>query len=580
MRLLLIRHRLAFLLALMIGAIYMSHHAFMTQALFERGQKYVPVTVAGNRDEAGYYALRVHAAYEGDLIVGDVNLYEYQDTPAYLPIGNPILMAGVARLAGSLERGFMLADFVFPALIFLVVYAIAYECVRSRLGSLLFASIFLIMPKFALFPSAGALPFFSAPYEFYFSRFEYPQVTFFFFGLTLYLMLRTFLRREQWMPLAAGASFGLLFYTYLYDWMYVGTALFLLTLVFLFERNWDQLRRASVLFGTAVLVSVPYWINLFAVIHLPSYGDLLVRLGMEVGHQFRVEIVWPSYVRATVLTLAAWFLLGRTRHTLRIFLASLVLPVFVLLNLQIVTGIMPQPDHWHRTQFFALALAVLAIGYYSVRPVLIRLSAFVIRSGVLISISAVLVFGIWSQYTMAHARAESYSLDPTYLEAYTWIREHDPHSVVATLDPTTNHELVIYADAYLFLPSGFNTIAPTEEIWHRATLLARLLGMSTEDFLRYVRTEQIYLFTDTYLDKSFNSYFRPEKRDIPVAVLEQRTAYLESIMHDTVLSLPYRLDYLLIGPRETPWLTELHVLDSSLEPVFQTGGVTIYRYYE
>src|SRR3989344_886997 len=580
MRSLFIRHRLAFLLALTIGAIYMSHHAFIAKALFERGQRYVPVTVAGNRDEAGYYALRAHAAYEGDLIVGDVNLYEYQDTPAYLPIMNPILMAGIARLAGSLERGFILADFIFPALIFLIVYAMAYECIRSRHGSLLFASIFLIMPKFALFSSASILPFLSTPNELYFSRFEYPQVTFFFFGLAFYLMLRTFLRRERWTPIAAGASLGFIFYTYLYDWVYVGTALFLLTLVFLFERNWNQLRRVSVLFGTAALVSVPYWINLFAVVHLSSYGDLLVRLGTEVGRQLRVEIVWPSYIRATVFTLATWFLLGRARHTLRILLASLVLPVFVLLNLQVVIGVMPQPDHWHRTQFLALALAALVIGYYLAYSVLSRLSTFVTRSSVLISISMVFIFGVWSQYVMAQARAELYTVDPTYLKAYTWIQEHNPHSVVAALDSTTNHELVMNADAYLFLPSGFNTIAPTEEIWHRAALLARLLGMSTEDFSRYVRTEQIYLFTDTYLDRSFNSYFRSEKRDLPAAVLEKHTAYFESIMHDVVLALPYRLDYLLIGPRETQWFAGPQALDSSFEPVFQTGELTIYRYHE
>ena len=50
MRSLFIRHRLAFLLALTIGAIYMSHHAFIAKELFERGQTYVPLTVAGNRD--------------------------------------------------------------------------------------------------------------------------------------------------------------------------------------------------------------------------------------------------------------------------------------------------------------------------------------------------------------------------------------------------------------------------------------------------------------------------------------------------------------------------------------------------
>ena len=205
MHLLLVRHRLALILALTIGALYVSHHVFIGKILSDRGEVYTPITVASSRDEGAYYALRAHAAYKGDLIVGDVNVYEYKDTPAYLPIGNPLIMAGVGRLAGSLERGFIFADFLFPALIFLIIYAIAYECVRSRLGSLLFASIFLIVPKFALFPSAGALPSLSIPNELYFSRFEYPEITFFFFGLAIYAIFRTF-RGEKWMPFAAGGK--------------------------------------------------------------------------------------------------------------------------------------------------------------------------------------------------------------------------------------------------------------------------------------------------------------------------------------------------------------------------------------
>lgn len=580
MHLLLVRHRLALILALTIGALYVSHHVFIGKILSDRGEVYTPITVASSRDEGAYYALRAHAAYKGDLIVGDVNVYEYKDTPAYLPIGNPLIMAGVGRLAGSLERGFIFADFLFPALIFLIIYAIAYECVRSRLGSLLFASIFLIVPKFALFPSAGALPSLDIPSELYFSRFEYPEITFFFFGLAIYTILRTF-RGEKWMPFAAGASFGLLFYTYLYDWVYVGSALLLVTFLFLFERNWIQLRRVGAIFCMAALISVPYWINLFMVVHLPSYSDLLVRIGTEVGAQLRIEIVWPSYVRAAVLALTTWFLLGKERHLLRVLLVSLLLPIFVLLNLQIVTGVMPQPDHWHRTQFLALALAVFVISHHVTRSILARAPPRLIRSIVLIGVSIFLLFGAWSQYSLSQVRSGEHTLDPSYAHAYAWLREHDPHAVVATLDSTTNHELVMHADSLLFVPSGLNTIAPTEEIWNRVTLLTRLLGMSYQDFSRYVNSEETYLFTDTYLDHSFNSYFRTEKREIPTSVLNQRISRLESLKREKFFIIPYRLDYILIGPRENARFADANALKNlPYEVVFKSDEVTLYRYHE
>ena len=247
MHLLLVRHRLALILALTIGALYVSHHVFIGKILSDRGEVYTPITVASSRDEGAYYALRAHAAYKGDLIVGDVNVYEYKDTPAYLPIGNPLIMAGVGRLAGSLERGFIFADFLFPALIFLIIYAIAYECVRSRLGSLLFASIFLIVPKFALFPSAGALPSLDIPSELYFSRFEYPEITFFFLDslYTLYFAhsaVKNGCRSPQGQTLASSST-----PTYMIGCMWA--ALLLVTFLFLFERNWIQLRRVGAIFA-------------------------------------------------------------------------------------------------------------------------------------------------------------------------------------------------------------------------------------------------------------------------------------------------------------------------------------------
>src|SRR3989344_2761737 len=172
------RHRVALLLSVVISLVYGSHHFFIYKILKERGLEYTPVTVAGNFDEGMYYALRVKRAFDGDIAVGEVSLKEYNN-PTFLPVLNPLIMASFGHIFGGLENGFIASDFILPPLIFLAIYFLAFEILGGKMSAILFASIFMFFPKFGLFPSSGAFPFSYSARELYFSRFEYPTVTFF-----------------------------------------------------------------------------------------------------------------------------------------------------------------------------------------------------------------------------------------------------------------------------------------------------------------------------------------------------------------------------------------------------------------
>ncbi len=568
-------HRAALLLALAVGVMYVSFHIFAFLFISKQGGEYAPVLVEGGFDE-GYYALRAAEAFDGDFLVGDINLFEYQNSPAFLPILNPLLMAALGRIALSMNAAFILSDLIFPALIVIFSYLIFFELTGRKKPALLFSALCAIAPKFALFPSSAALPFLSSPRELYFSRFDYPNITFVFFAAALYAILRALRRRERLTTLIAGCFTGILFYTYFFDWMYVFTALFLMAVIFLFRKRSAELKLLLKIFFIALLISIPYWINFFALIHLPSYGDLIERIGVETGRMFRLEIVWTSYLRAGIfafLVSLLWKFQNRG-----VYLISLLLPIFFLLNLQVLTGIVPQPDHWHRTQFLALDLAAGLFLLFIFDRVRHTLPSVFLRYASVSVIISLCGYGFFSQYATARAVQTSFVVDRETRNAYRWLEENVPEkSVVAALSSRTNNEIVFRTRHFVFVPNGFHTVAPTEEVWLRAMSAASLIQLTPEEFRRFIEEQTIYLFVDQYRNREFNAYFKHIARKIPEDILDRKVNDYRKNFYGVSPPVSYRLDYILLGSYERSFkgykdFARTHVA------VYNDGRTSIFRY--
>ena len=296
------RHLAAFLLAILVLILYLSPHFFNRDLTIQSGAVYYPVPVKGHFDEGGYI-VRAVRAFGGDLLVGDASLKEYQAKPSHLPILNPVTLAFFGKILGSFENGLVAASAVMPAISFFFIYLIAFELSGRRTRSVVFASVFIILPHIGLLPSKDAVPFLGEPAELYFARFDYPALTFPFFAMALYWLIRLLRRPSGISGVLFGLSAGILFYTYFFDWVYILTAAGLVFVGSLWL-SLDKVRRALVFgFLTTFAVSVPYWISYLSLRSLPSFRDVVERLGVERGRKLRLEIVWFSYVRAVLLTL-------------------------------------------------------------------------------------------------------------------------------------------------------------------------------------------------------------------------------------------------------------------------------------
>src|SRR3989344_4905610 len=322
------RHKAALWLALLVSAVYGSHHFFIAKLFLADEIKYHPVTMESNFDES-IYAARANAVFQGQLFAGDITLAENKGSPSLLPILNPAIMGILGRVLGSIESAFIFSDFLFPPIIFIILYLLAFEITGRKTLSLFFSTLFIFIPKIFLTlppisPSLLKTFFFNILPDpnngLYFGRFEYPKITYLFSALTYYLSFRS-IKRGETIPLyLAGLFFGLSFYTYLYDWL-----------------------------------------NFLLLNQLPHYPDLANRIGIEISDDFRFLTVWKSYLRNILLIGALIFLLKKTGIRLPMYLIGFLAAYFFVVNLQVVLGYNPHPDHWYRVTFLPIALSTLAI---------------------------------------------------------------------------------------------------------------------------------------------------------------------------------------------------------------------------
>ncbi|MFY9462568.1 MAG: hypothetical protein WAP52_00070, partial [Candidatus Sungiibacteriota bacterium] len=354
------RHGAVLALAILVGLIYGSTHFFIPRELAKTGGDYRPLTFASHAD-ASVYGIRANAVYQGQWLTGDISIQEQSGNPATLPLLNPLLMGGLGRILGSLDRAFILSDFIFPPLIFIALYFLAFELTRARTLALFFATFFIFIPKAILTIPPITLPLLQTFLQhilpdtsdiLYFIRFEYPKITFLFSVPALYGLLRAIrrdqneprnttladplrgskmniakvnIRGERWSTWLAGICFGLMFYTYLHDWVYFFIAISLIGAILALSGKYKVCVRLASIAGIGFVISAPYWYNFFLLRQLPQYQDIAARIGLEMSRSLRWTSVEKSYFRIAALIAAMLYIVPKRERVPLFYLSGLLL---------------------------------------------------------------------------------------------------------------------------------------------------------------------------------------------------------------------------------------------------------------
>ena len=208
-----------------ISIIYGLPHLILS-AKFQ-GQ-YTPFTLSVHSgvatDETYGYAGFANIVNRGYLILKDRYVYEYSNYPTPLLADNiPSLILGfLAQLSGSVEKAFIISDFIFPPIVFLLVFIFTSYYIRNFLFALATSLVVTFARDFITvipFPLATFSFFKNNGNEFlYLFRTPHPQISVVFLLISLILLYKLLNKRVgAGLLLAAGLNFGLLFYVYFFS---------------------------------------------------------------------------------------------------------------------------------------------------------------------------------------------------------------------------------------------------------------------------------------------------------------------------------------------------------------------------
>lgn len=573
-------------LACAIGIIYGSPNFFIFKILKANDLEYHPA-ISENYDETMYYHPRIAAVYRGDWLVGDFSVAEYKDGPTALAMLNPVIVGLLGRVTGSFESGLIAANIIFPILIFIALYFLIFEIAPSKRLASFFAVIFMFSPLFAMkVPPTSFSAVKELFYDFfplfgdvnYFHRLEYPQATYLFYVIALYFILRA-IKMKNWLTIIfAGTSFGILFYTYFYDWTYLTAGLFIMFLLFIFQNKYAEAKVIVMFFLIGFATAGLYWSNFFELYKLPQFGDIVSRMGNEVSHQFRFWTVWKSYLRIIVLSLLLWVFARKKEDLASNYLISFLSAYFIAVNVQVIFGFNPQPDHWYRELFLIIALSFILILRLFLQKYAFRIK-FRKPLRACFGVFLVLFLGLQlrAQYLFSLANAKQYTYSAENAKSYDWLNKNtQKNAVIGSLDAGINNQILLFTHNKTFLPSGFISLAPTEEIWERTMILAKAFGIDSESFGKLISRNHYYLFTDKYRNNEFDAYFVGGDRVVPADIYNNKLGQYSKLELDRVFK-KYKLDYLYYMPEKSSQGDDPKNILLDARKVYEQDGVIIYK---
>jgi hypothetical protein len=308
----------------------------------------------------------------------------------------PILLAAVAAVT-DVPTAFLLADLVLPTLGAFFVLILCWQ-LRAEVRFCVFAASLCLWANWQ--DLAGLLAFLrGAPQNAsIWLRTPYPQLALALLAIFFAGLIHFHFRPTARLGALLGAGLLALFYTYFYAWSFA----FVLTGVYLgglivplvakgflqTEEPRARLTRLAPFVAAAVAAAFPVWGALVA--NNPAFQDSFVRVFGRYSHA-------PDLTRSALLLapLVVTLVLGGTKWKTRWFWLLFWVTCLVVLNQQVITGKVNQPDHWTGSLIEPLAMLFVCdaglVLYGWIKP---RLRYEPARAWVTAIVAAVFVLGL------------------------------------------------------------------------------------------------------------------------------------------------------------------------------------------
>lgn len=424
-------HWSALVLALCIGACTVVPFVFFTTDHAYRG------VVMMGADAEEHYVARIQQVYAGYPALSNTFL-PTKGQPYAIPGLGEIMVAAVGHVthmdAASVS---VFSKFLFPFIIALLIYILAYTLFKSRGAALLGTAAAMLGDNLlsGLSPWLAILHGSSEASGFLtFARPINPEVSAVFLFGALLVLYRGFFERavpRTWEVVVVGVVTGASWYISPYAFTFLGMTIALLWIWSLLRRDHAFSMRTFATGAIALACLSPFVINYLHLHASPWYAALAMRQGVVHTHAPLLS-VWLILLLGAVVF--AW---PKRYVASRPFFIIATLALWILTEQQVVTGLSLQPGHYH--WYVTKPLIGLIVGMYAAYVA----DRFLRRE-------SLRVFAVGAVLTVLFYNAALVQTS-SYLAAYDTARAAQNYMPVLTYLNTRPHEETVWADPTLSL---------------------------------------------------------------------------------------------------------------------------------
>ena len=315
-------------------------------------------------------------------------------------------------------------------------------------------------------------------------------------------------KRDWRLGVLSAFLLGLNFYNYFYSWTYLYAFGGILVLLYLVQKKWSEAVRLGSVFLGALVVAIPYVINLNKASAYPIFTDISMRLGIVLTHT-------PLWVGSMVIAALGIFLVGFPRKDggKYLFGLALLLTPFITMNQQLFTGKEMQAAHYH--WYFHKPMAILFIvmtGFYVLAWFQKRFSNELGRLNIawLRPVFAALII-VASFATGVFVQAASYYSGPgdggsvaverqKYGPVMQWLNQSAVKEEVVLANDPVSYAVAVYTplNVYYHRAALYSLSATEERLLDTIFTFYRLRGVDSKNVRQVFFAERAYISANLY----------------------------------------------------------------------------------
>lgn len=524
---------------------------------------------------------RVREVMDGHPLLGSTYYKDGKDDPyLFQPFGSDVVGYMGEALGLDINDTLLASKLILTFIVFLLIYGFAYLLCREQLFAVAVAAVVTLADTVS--NPSGLLHLLQGGTPGHYLALSYPvnplmlYLPLFGFFITFWL----FYTKHKWQyGVVSALLLGLQFYNYFYSWTYLYAFGGVLVLMYLLRKDWREAVRLGSVFAGAVVLAIPYAINLYHASLYPAYAEVSMRFGMVATHA-PLFIGFVPFVALIVFLL--WF--PREPKNRFLFGLALLLAPIVTLNQQILTGREMQAAHYH--WYFHKPIAVL-FGVFTLGFLLARLQRESWKKwAAIFIIVASIAAGIFTQiatYRSGYSYGEQAVLKlQRFGPALTWLQENStPEEVVLAAD-MPSHLVTIYTPLNVYYHrAGFHALVATRErMLEQLFTFYRLQGVGADTAREVFFAEREKVGTSVY--GIYYQHAGDSDVEIPDEKIEEiLNAYLQTLSIPTATWLKeqmvrYEIRYVIWDRAQDPnWNLGKY---SFLKEETVSGDIAVYRF--